>query len=109
MSGFIEQDVVNGIEAIFRKFKLGFRIDEDTKVQFGKEAKDLFVEFDTGEKPGSKSFNKLKTKYGNHRRLTMTMNREKNQGGLIQLLEKEISDYNYLLNYRRLQEQFGSW
>lgn len=108
-SGFMEEDTFNGTLAYVRENGLGLELEKDDKMNLDEQTKGLFVTFDTGMKPGSKSNEKLKTVYSSYRTIVMRMKRVKDKQQLIGLLDKEVEEYKQWISFCEAQDRFGSW
>jgi hypothetical protein len=108
-SGFMDKDTFNGTLAYLRESDLGLKLEKDHIIELDEQTRDLFVTVDTGERPGSKSFGKLKAMYSSYKLLVMRMNGAGDKQRLTGLLDKEVENYRRWTSFLEGQDRFGSW
>jgi len=108
-SGFINKDSFDGTMTFIQKNNLGLRIEKFEEISLDEATKNLFVMVDTDRKSGSKSFDKVKAKYGSYRLVSMEINGFQDRAKLVNALDKQISEHHQWVNFCRTQDIFGTW
>ncbi|HEY5600844.1 MAG TPA: hypothetical protein VIK81_02020 [Patescibacteria group bacterium] len=107
--GFMEKGTLDGIVAYIRENGLGLRLEKDEKIELPDQVRDMFVEVDTGKKPGSRSFEKVRATYKDYRLMVMRMKQAPDKQRLKGLLDEEVRNYRSWTSFCEVQDRFGSW